>query len=68
MANETLYEVRIKYEGTSTYFVQADNSEDAAEEASSLFKNGADGTSTGVEYEKIENIIVVGSFTRKEVR
>ncbi len=47
------YEVRVRYQGVSTYFVDASSDEDAAELARARYRNGAPNEATGSEYEEI---------------
>lgn len=50
------YEVRISYQGVSTYFVEAANDEKAAEIGRTRYRNGAPEETTGSEYEEIMGV------------
>jgi hypothetical protein len=47
------YEVRVRYQGVSTYFVEANSDEEAAELARARYRNGEPDEATGSEYEEI---------------
>jgi hypothetical protein len=47
------YEVRVRYQGVSTYFVEAHDEEEAADLARARYRNGGPDETTGSEYEEI---------------
>ena len=53
------YEVRVRYEGVSTYFVDADSDEEADELARARYRNGEPEEATGSEHEEIVGVTVV---------
>ena len=52
----TKFEVALHYEGSRTYFVEANSKEEAEDKARILYENGDDGESTSAEYEKPTSI------------
>ncbi len=50
------YEVRISYQGVSSYFVEADDEEKATELGRTRYRNGAPEETTGSEYEEIVGV------------
>ena len=57
------YEVRVRYQGVSTYFVEADSDEEAAELGRTRYCNGEPQDATGSEYEEIVGVGVEPSST-----
>jgi hypothetical protein len=52
------YEVRISYQGVSTYLIDADSEEKAAELARERYRRGGPEDATGSEYEDIVGVVV----------